>query len=54
MACKSFVFPFPLTFGSVLLVLVVAFAFLEFIKLLLIVVESITFFITLHTIVNLW
>jgi hypothetical protein len=41
MACKSFAF--PLSFGSVLLVFAIAFALLEFTKLLLIVVGSITF-----------
>jgi hypothetical protein len=54
MACKSFAFPFSLTFGSVLLVFVVAFALLEFTKLLLMVVGFITSFITLHITVNIW
>jgi hypothetical protein len=44
---------FPLTFGSVLHGLVVVIAFLEFTKFLLWVFRPITFFITLHIIVNL-
>jgi hypothetical protein len=53
MACKCLALPFSLTFGSVLLVFAVVFALLEFTKLLLMVVRPITFFITLHIIVNL-
>jgi hypothetical protein len=54
MACKCLAFAFPLTFGSFLHVPAVAFAFLEFTKFLLRVFRHITFFITLHIIVNLW
>jgi hypothetical protein len=42
-ACKCLAFPFPLTFGSVLHVFVIAFAFLEFTKFLVMIVGSITF-----------
>jgi hypothetical protein len=48
------VLPFPLTFDSVFHVLAVVFAFLEFIKFLVMVVGSITLLITLHIMVNLW
>jgi hypothetical protein len=53
MTCKCLAFAFPLTFGSVLHVFAVAFTFLEFMKLLLMVVRPITSFITLHIMVNL-
>jgi hypothetical protein len=53
MACKCLAFAFPLIFGSILLIFAVVFALLEFTKFLLMVVRPITFFITLHIIVNL-
>jgi hypothetical protein len=57
MTCKclafAFAFAFPLIFGSILLIFAVVFALLEFTKFLLMVVRPITFFITLHIIVNL-
>jgi hypothetical protein len=52
MACKYLAF--PLTFGFVLLVFVIAFALLEFTGFLLMVVRPITSFNILHIIVNLW
>jgi hypothetical protein len=52
MACKIFIFPIPLTFDSVLHIFTIVFAFLEFTKLLLMVVRYITFFITLHIMIN--
>jgi hypothetical protein len=58
MACEciafAFAFPFPPTFGSVLHVLTIVFAFLEFTNFFVMVVGSITLFITLHIVVNLW
>jgi hypothetical protein len=45
---------FALTFGYVLHVLAIAFVFFKFIKFLVMIVGSITLFITLHIIVNLW
>jgi hypothetical protein len=54
MTCKCLAFVFPLIFGSVLHVLAVAYALFEFTKFLVMVVGSITFFITLHIMVNLW
>jgi hypothetical protein len=54
MACKCLAFAFLLTFGSVLHVLAVVFAFLEFTNFFVLVFRSITLFITLHIIVNLW
>jgi hypothetical protein len=57
MSCKclafAFAFAFPLTFGYVLHIFAIAFAFLEFTKFLVMVVGSITLFITLHIMVNL-
>jgi hypothetical protein len=53
MVCKYLAFAIPLTFGLVLHILVVAFVFLEFTKFLVMIVGSITSFITLHIIVNL-
>jgi hypothetical protein len=53
MARKCLALAFLLTFSSVLHVLAIAFAFLEFIKFLLWVLRPITFFITLHIMVNL-
>jgi hypothetical protein len=53
MACECLAFAFPLTFGSILHVLAVAFAFLKFTKFLVMVVGSITLFISLHIVVNL-
>jgi hypothetical protein len=55
MACKclAFAFAFPLAFDPVLHVLAVAFALLEFTKFLVLVFRPITFFISLHIIVNL-
>jgi hypothetical protein len=50
----AFAFAFALAFGSVLHVLAIAFVFLKFIKFLVMIVGSITLFITLHIIVNLW
>jgi hypothetical protein len=54
MGCKCLALVFSLTFGSVLHVLAVVFAFLEFTKFLLWGFRPITFFITLHITVNLW
>jgi hypothetical protein len=54
MSCKYLALAFSLTFGPVLHVLAVVFAFLKFTKFLLWVFRPITFFITLHIIVNLW
>jgi hypothetical protein len=54
MACECLAFALHLTFGSVLHVLAVVFAFLEFTKFLVMVIGSITLFITPHLMVNLW
>jgi hypothetical protein len=54
MTCECLALAFFLTFGPVLHVPAIAFAFLEFTKFLLWVFRPITFFITLHKIVNLW
>jgi hypothetical protein len=54
MACKYLAFAFSLTFAFVLHVFVVAFAFLEFTKFLVMIIRSIISFITLHIMVNLW
>jgi hypothetical protein len=53
MTYKCLVFAVSLTFGHVLYVLAVAFIFLKFTKFLVLLFRSITFFITLHIIVNL-
>jgi hypothetical protein len=53
MTCKCLTSAFPLTFSHVLHVLAIAFSFLEFTKFLVLVFRFITFFITLHIIVNL-
>jgi hypothetical protein len=54
MAFKSLAFSLSLSFGSVLLILTVAFSFHEFTKILLMVVRPIDFCFTLHILVNLW
>jgi hypothetical protein len=53
MAFKTLVFPLSLSFGSVLSIFTIVFAFLEFTKILLMVVRPINFLFTIHIIVNL-
>jgi hypothetical protein len=50
---KLFSFPQIMFVGFVLLILVVAFVFIEFTSILLMVVRSINLFLTLHAMVNL-
>jgi VIT1/CCC1 family predicted Fe2+/Mn2+ transporter len=53
MACECFAFAFAFALGSILHILAIVFAHIEFTKFLMMVFTPITFFITLYIIVNL-